>query len=84
MNHPRKRAENGKTPRKKPKLRTNISLSEDLMAAATFLGEKLFGNRTAYVEYALLNDLKAQGLTVDKIIELAENERRADAEQSEK
>jgi len=44
------------------------------MKAATFLGEKLFGNRNAYVEYALLNDLRAQGLSVDKIIELARGE----------
>jgi len=42
-----------------------------MMKAATFLGEKLFGNRNAYVEYALLNDLRAQGISVDKILELA-------------
>lgn len=50
------------------------------MKAVTMLGEKLFGNRNAYVEFALLQDLRAQGLTVDRILELAAQAEREDKE----
>jgi hypothetical protein len=65
------RPKRGRNPNGPAKLRTNISLSPGMMKAVTMLGEKLFGNRNAYVEFALLQDLRAQGLTVDRILELA-------------
>lgn len=56
------------------KQRTNISLTPEMMEAAALVGEKTFGSRTGYIEHLLLNDLRAQGLTLIDILKLASGE----------
>lgn len=60
--------------KKQGKKRASLGLPPEMAKAAAILGKKLFGNRTAYITHLLLNDMRAQGLNIEKILQLGSEE----------
>lgn len=72
MKPPTAKAKTGKKPgRKTKKVRSHVSLSPPLNAAAEYLGNRTFGNKTAFLEHLILQELKANGLDIADIERLA-------------
>lgn len=54
------------------KTRVHISLTPDLMRGMDFISKRLFRNRVAFVEHAIINALASEGVTLTRILELAD------------